>query len=340
MKLAGEIQAERFTSLDVGIVHEANNNVLVIPADPDADRQRHLEKMGLAKELQTGVWHIDNDLQTKLRSLGEQNDIRVWMHQVLREHGPDRPAGDFAIFSGGKAGAPVIGRVVEVGIADEMTDRKFIVVDAADGPPHYAEFGKVAALDPPDPGMIVALTSAGGKSSRRTARVETLSRWAIDRLPEAVALTWLDKAMAENKVPAMAGRKFGAELFAAFQARADWLITQGHAYRDPAGRVTPNANLQGKLNERGWATVGRRLEAELDQVYQPMTEGIRITGRRTRDVVLPTGRLAVIQDSTTFTLIPKHADLAQFRGKEIDVSVRNRAITLAISRGRDRGFSR
>ncbi len=71
-----------------------------------------------------------------------------------------------------------------------------------------------------------------------------------------------------------------------------------------------------------------------------MTEGTRITGRHTRDVVLPTGRLAVIQDRTMFTLIPKHADLAQFHGKEIDVAVRDRAITLAISRGRDRGLSR
>ncbi len=349
VKLASEIQAERFTSLDIGIVQEAKNNVLVVPADPDADHQRqalrvarlrYLEKMGLAKEPQTGVWHIDNDLQSKLRSLGEQGDIMVTMHQVLREHGPDRPAGDFAIFSGGKAGAPVVGRVVEVGIADEMTDRKFIVVDAADGRLHYAELGKVSALDPPDPGMIVALTSAGGKSSRRTARVETLSLWDVDRLPEAAALTWLDKAIAENKVPAMAERNFGVELSAAFRARADWLIAQDHAYRDPAGRVTPKANMQGKLTERGWAAVGRRLEAELDQVYQPMTEGTRITGKHTRDVVLPTGRLAVIQDSTTFTLIPKHADLAQFRGKEIDVSVRDRAITLSISRGRDRGLSR
>jgi len=141
VKLASEIQAERFTSLDVGIVKDANNNVLVVSAEPDADRQRqvlrvarlrHLEKMGLAREPWAGVWHIDNDLQAKLRSLGERGDIMVTMHQVMREHGPDRPAGDFAVFSGGKGTAPIIGRVVEVGIADEMTDRKFIVVDGAD----------------------------------------------------------------------------------------------------------------------------------------------------------------------------------------------------------------
>ena len=159
-----------------------------------------------------------------------------------------------------------------------MTDRKFIVVDAADGRLHYTELGKASAHQAPDPGMIVALTSAGGKSSRRTARVETHSLLDVDRLPEAVALTWLDTAIAENKVPAMAERNFGAELSAAFRARADWLVAQNHTYRDAAGRVTPKANMLGKLNERGWAAVGRRLEDELDQVYRPATEGTQITG--------------------------------------------------------------
>ncbi len=349
VKLANEIQAERFTSLDVGIVKDANNNVLVVSAYPDADRQRqvlriarlrHIEKMGLAREPWAGVWHIDNDLQTKLRSLGERGDIIVTMHQVMREQGPDRPAGDFAIFSGGQRTAPVIGRVVEVGIADEMTDRKFIVVDGADGRLHYAALGSASVQHDPEPGMIVALKSMGGKSSARMARVEVLSFWPVERLPDAELPTWLDKAIVDNKRPSMAERKFGAELSAAFRARADWLITQGHAYRDPAGRVTPKANTLDTLNERGWSSLARRLEGELDQVYRPMTEGMWITGRHTRDVTFPAGRIAVIQDRTSFTLIPWRPELAQMRGKEIDVAIHNRTLSLAISRGRARGLSR
>ena len=349
VKLANEIQAERFTSLDVGIVKDANNNVLVISADPHADRQRqvlrvarlrHLEKMGLAKEPWAGVWHIDNDLQAKLRSLGERGDIMIAMHQVMREHGPDRPAGDFAIFSGGKGATPVIGRVVEVGIADEMTDRKFIVVDGADGRLHYAALGSASVQHDPEPGMIVALKSMGGKSSARTARVEVLSLWPVERLPDCEFATWLDTAIVDNKIPSMAERKFGAELSAAFRTRTEWLIVQGHAYRDPAGRVTPKANALDTLNERGWAALARRLEGELDQVYRPMSEGIRITGRHTRDVTFPAGRIAVIQDRTSFTLIPWRPELVQMRGKDIDVAIRDRTLTLAISRGRDRGLSR
>jgi Protein of unknown function (DUF3363) len=252
----------------------------------------------------------------------------------------DRPAGDFAIFHGATASAPVIGRVLRVGIADEMTDSKFIIVDDADGRLHYAALGTASAHQAPEPGMIVALKSAGGRSSARTAQVEVLSLWPFERLPEAELPAWLDKAIVENKRPAMAERQFGAELFAAFRARADWLVDNGHAYRDPSGRVTPKANTLDTLNERGSANLARRLEGELDQVYRRMSEGLRITGRHTRNVTFPAGRIAVIQDRTSFTLIPWRPELGQMRGNEIDVAIRDRTLTLAISRGRERGLFR
>ena len=112
-------------------------------------------------------------------------------------------------------------------------------------------------------------------------------------------------------------------------------IDKGQAYRDPASRVTPKPNMLDKLNERGWAATG-----QLDQVYRPVTEGARFTGRHTRDVDLPTGRLAVIQDRTSFTLIPWRPELVQMHGNEIDLAIRDRTLTLAASRGRDRGLSR
>ena len=66
--------------------------------------------MGLAEEKQTGVWAIDPQLQTKLQSMGERGDIMVTMNQVMRAHGIDRPAGDFAIFHGARKAEPVIGK--------------------------------------------------------------------------------------------------------------------------------------------------------------------------------------------------------------------------------------
>ncbi|MEQ1615724.1 MAG: DUF3363 domain-containing protein, partial [Hyphomicrobiaceae bacterium] len=51
----------------------------------------------------------------------------------------------------------VIGKVVEVGIADEMTDRLYLIVDGIDGRIHYAETSKLTANAVPEPDMIVAL---------------------------------------------------------------------------------------------------------------------------------------------------------------------------------------
>ena len=180
IKLANEMTAERFTSLDRGILKDAKENVLVVAATLDGERRRsgpraegaqlsmrvgrlrRLRQMGLAEEKRIGVWTIDPQLETKLRSLGERGDIMVTMNRVMRAHGIDRPAGDFAIFSGARKSGPVIGRVVEVGIADEMSDRKYLVVDGIDGRIHYAETGKLAGHDIPEPGMMVELSSIGG----------------------------------------------------------------------------------------------------------------------------------------------------------------------------------
>ena len=163
IKLANETKAERFTSLDRGILSNAKENVVVVSATLKSERGlsearaegaqfsmrvgrlRRLEQMGLAEEKRTGIWAIDPQLETKLRSLGERGDIMVIMNQVMRARGIDRPAGDFAIFSGARKSDPVIGRVVEVGIADEMSDRKYLIVDSIDGRIHYAETGKFAA---------------------------------------------------------------------------------------------------------------------------------------------------------------------------------------------------
>ena len=155
----------------------------------------------MAEEKRIGVWAIDPQLETKLRSLGERGDIMVTMNRVMRAHGIDRPAGDFAIFSGARKSEPVIGRLVEVGVADELTDLKYLAADGIDGRIHYAETGKLASHDIPEPGMMVELTGIGGKGKMRNAQIEIVSYWPVERLATAEAATWLDQTIiAETKL--------------------------------------------------------------------------------------------------------------------------------------------
>jgi type IV secretory pathway VirD2 relaxase len=350
IKRANEVNAERLTSLDRGILNDAKDHILVVSARVDGDRQRapwrvgrlrRLDLMGLAEEKQAGVWAIDPQLEAKLRSMGERGDIMVTMHKTMRRHGIDRSAGDFAIFAGARKAEPVIGRVVEVGIADEMTERKYLVIDGTDGRIFYAETSTLAADDVPDTGMIVALTGGGGKAKMRNAQVEILSYWPIDRLTAADAATWLDKVILADKKPAIHDKGFGADVSKAIMAREEWLIAQGLARTGGNNTITPEQGLLRTLSSRGFSGVAEKVSEELVMQHFAL-DGMPFKGRHIRTIDLPDRRLAVIKGRNEFALLPWRAEFARLRGKEIAIAVHDRAITLSIARGRGRdlGLSR
>lgn len=354
LKLANEMKAERFTSLDRGILKEAQENVLVVPATLDSEhgrsaqrslrigRLRRLEQMGLAEEKRTGVWTIDPRLETKLRSLGERGDIMVTLNRAMRAHGIDRPAGDFAIFNGARKSEPLIGRVVEVGIADEMTDRKYLVVDGIDGRIHYAETGRLAGHDIPEPGMIVALSGGGGKAKMRNAQIEVVSYRPVERLATAEAATWLDQTIVAETKPVIHAKGFGADVAKALMAREAWLIANRYASVEQPGTMTPTPDMLRDLHHKGVTLATEKLSAQLAMPHRPVVEGMHVTGRHVGTIDLPLQRLAVIQDRHAFTLVPWRPELLRMRGKEVDISVRDRTITMTLARRRTRdlGLSR
>jgi hypothetical protein len=298
--------------------------------------------MGLAEEKRMGVWTIDPHLETKLRSLGERSDIMVTMNRVMRAHGIDRPVGDFAIFSGARKSQSVIGRVVEVGIADEMTDRKYLVVDGIDGRIHYAETGRLAGYDIPEPGMIVALSGGGGKAKLRNAQIEVVSYWPVEQLATAEAATWLDQAIVAQTKPAIQEKGFGADVSKALIAREEWLIANRHASVEQPGTITPKPGMLRDLNHKGMSVAAEKLSAQLGLPPESPVEGMRMSGKHVGTVDLPMQRLAVIKGRHEFTLVPWRPELLRMRGKDIDISVRDRTITMTLARGRTRdlGLSR
>jgi hypothetical protein len=299
-------------------------------------RLRRLEQMGLAEEKRTGVWVIDPQIETKLRSLGERGDIMVMMNQVMRAHGIDRPAGDFAIFSGARKSEPVIGRVVEVGIADEMCDRKYLIVDSIDGRIYYAETGKLAGPDLLEAGMMVALSRGGGKGKMRNVRIEVMSYWPVERLATAEAATWLGQVILADKKPSSARRGSGADVSKALIAREEWLTANRHASVEQPGTITPKPDMLRDLNNRGITATAEKMSAQLGMPHHAPLEGLRMTGKHVGTIDLPMQRLAVIKGRQEFTLVPWRPEPLKMRGKEIDISVRDRTITMAPARGRIR----
>lgn len=157
-KLQQEVTAERFTRLDRAILRDAANGALELGTRPARDpvwhatrmgRLRTLERMGLTEETAPGRWQIDAELEAKLRRLGERGDIIKTMHRELTAAGLSRAAGSYTIFNPERGDQRLVGRVIGEGFSDELSERRYLVIDGIDGRTHYVDIGALAANDEP-----------------------------------------------------------------------------------------------------------------------------------------------------------------------------------------------
>ncbi|HIE1390484.1 TPA: DUF3363 domain-containing protein [Pseudomonas aeruginosa] len=141
--LGREVEQERWTSLDRTLQREAGEDGRV-PIErfnePNLQRQRllligrlqRLQRLGLADEVQPGTWAVHADAEKTLRALGERGDIIRTMQRAMR--GEPR---ELAVFEPGDDGRSIVGRVAAKGLADELHDRGYLVIDGVDGKAHY-----------------------------------------------------------------------------------------------------------------------------------------------------------------------------------------------------------
>ncbi|QFT22723.1 hypothetical protein FIV02_14205 [Pseudomonas sp. THAF187a] len=137
--LQREVQQERWTSLDRTLLRERQAGVLRLKTLADHPRRQlligrlqHLQRLGLAHEGQPGQWVIHDDVEATLRTMGERGDIVRTMQRAMG--GTQR---DLAVFEPGGSNPNVVGRVVAKGLADELHNRGYLVVDGLDGKAHY-----------------------------------------------------------------------------------------------------------------------------------------------------------------------------------------------------------
>lgn len=141
--LQREVEQERWTSLDRTLRSEAGRDGLLQIErlnEPRLQRQRQLligrlqrlQRMGLADEVRPGTWTVQDDAEKTLRALGERGDIIRTLQRAMS--GWSR---ELAVFEPGEVGRAVIGRVAAMGLADELRDRAYLVIDGVDGKAHY-----------------------------------------------------------------------------------------------------------------------------------------------------------------------------------------------------------
>jgi type IV secretory pathway VirD2 relaxase len=327
LKLAREVNAERFTRLDRALLKHTDRGFLVISAMPPEDRTTHashmgrlkkLQSLGLVEEKQTGVWRIGPDIETKLKSLGQRGDIIKTMHRIMRETGIDRPAGSFAMFDTTKPSNRIVGRVAGLGLTDEINDRHYIVVDSTDGKVHYADVGHLRPEFVPDKGMIVAIENrAGENNDKQRTKLRILSYLNLEKLVDAEGATWLDRELLGKSQDKLTQTGFGSNVAAAIARRRQWLVTQGLATINSVNMFQPQPRMLEQLRQRDLRQASQILSNELGLTQALLAEGEKISGTFNRSLNLASGKYAVIQKSKEFTLVPWRPELEQFRGKPL-----------------------
>lgn len=176
-RLRADSGAERLTMIDRRLIREMNDVRMVSAGDSDAfqhsiriGRLQKLARMGLATHLGGDSWRLESDLAGTLQRMGERGDIIRTMQREITARNLERVPADRVIFDpSAQDTVPIVGRVIMRGLADEHSDRHFLLVDGVDGRVHFAGIGQGQHTEPTPEGAIVHIAP-------RDARVRDVDR--------------------------------------------------------------------------------------------------------------------------------------------------------------------
>ncbi|WP_137390440.1 relaxase/mobilization nuclease domain-containing protein [Rhodoligotrophos defluvii] len=324
--LERQIEAERWTQLDRQLVRDAHD-AGVIDLAPHPDRQpdeyqalkigrlRKLETLGLAEQVGPGQWSISHDAEATLRQLGERGDIIKRMHRALTEKGIERGAAGY-VLAAESVDAPVIGRLVERGLDDELKGTAYAVVDGVDGRTHHIKLPDLDAAGDSAPGSIVELRSFDNARGQRRVAIAVRSDLDLQAQISASGATWLDRqAVARERIDVSSGG-FGAEVREAMDRRAERLLQEGLAERQ-GRRIVFNRNLIDTLRRRELDALGGKLATETGLPFNRAAGGDYVSGTYRQRLALASGRFAMIDDGLGFQLVPWSPSLEKNLGRHV-----------------------
>jgi type IV secretory pathway VirD2 relaxase len=324
--LERQIDSERWTDLDRQLYRDAYRTG-VIDMAPQADRQpdefhalkvgrlRKLESLGLADQVGASQWVLSENAEATLRKLGERGDIIKRIHRGLTQRGIERGAASY-VLAGESLDVPVIGRLVDRGLDDELKGTAYAVVDGVDGRTHHVKLPDLDAAGDSAPGSIVELRKFDDAQGRRRVALAVRSDLSIERQITATGATWLDRQAIAREPVALGGGGFGAEVREALSARAEELVRQGLAERQDRS-ITFSRNLIDTLRRREVQAIGEKLAAETGRPFNPSAPGEYVAGNYQRRLTLASGRFAMIDDGLGFQLVPWSPSLEKQIGRDV-----------------------
>ena len=323
--LERQIDTERWTQLDRQLARDGYRTG-VIDLAPHPDRQpdefhalkvgrlRRLESLGLADQMGPGQWVLSENAEATLRELGERGDIIKRIHRGLMERGIDRGASAY-VLAGESLDDPVIGRLVDRGLDDELKGTAYAVVDGVDGRTHHIKLPDLDAAADSAPGSIVELRKFDDARGRRRVALAVRSDLSVEQQVTATGATWLDR-QAIAREPVALGGGFGAEVREAMNARAEHLIEQGLAERQGRSVIFAR-NLIDTLRRREVEALGEKLAVETGQPFSRSGTGEYVAGTYRQRFALASGRFAMIDDGLGFQLVPWSPSLEKQLGRHV-----------------------
>ena len=324
--LERQVDTERWTQLDRQLVRDSRDGG-VIDMAPDQSarpdeyhalkvgRLRKLETLGLAEQVGPGQWMIDGRAEATLRELGQRGDIIKRMHRALTDSGIERGSASY-VLAAESLDTPIIGRLVDRGLDDELKGTAYAVVDGVDGRTHHIKLPDLDAAGDSSPGSIVELRRFDDAQGQRRVAIAVRSDLDIDRQITASGATWLDRQNIAREPAALSEGGFGAEVRHALERRANHLVGQGFVERH-GQRVTFTRNLIDTQRRRELEALGEKLSGETGQPFNRAASGEYIAGSYRQRFTLASGRFAMLDDGLGFQLVPWTPSLEKQLGRHV-----------------------
>lgn len=324
--LEAQIEAERWTQLDRQLVRDAGKSGIVDLApladqQPDAfhtlkvGRLRTLEILGVAGQIGHSQWFIKPETEAVLRELGERGDIIKRMHRALTERGIQRGSASY-VLAGESLDVPIIGRLVERGLDDELKGTVYSIIDGVDGRTHHIKLPHLDAAGDGPPGSIVELRAYEDARGARRVALAVRSDLDLGAQVGATGATWLDRQAIAREPIALSDSGFGAEVRQAMDERAEHLIGEGLAERQ-GRRVVFTRRLLNTLRDREVNALGEKLANETGLPFNRAGSGEYVSGTYRQRIALASGRFAMIDDGLGFQLVPWSPSLEKQIGRHV-----------------------
>lgn len=187
-KLAQQVTQERMTGLDRGLLKAADDLVVDVGTIPrqgeywtrrlDIERLKFLSRMGLARQMSGSRWCLAPEMENTLTALGERGDILKAYHKAMGEDGRGSHDLDSVIFNPDDGATGVTGKVIALGVLNDITDQSYCVLDMTSGRSVLVKMGvsqNIEALQMGDIFEIAPKTFVPKPSDRTIDKISRLN---------------------------------------------------------------------------------------------------------------------------------------------------------------------